>query len=73
MVRALGKEGWQRQIQAMKDDARRWRSLSEVEQNAEGMAEYLGIPYAEALQRAKEEEAYFEERRRSRSEAEDDC
>jgi hypothetical protein len=62
LERTLGKEGWQRQIQDMKAEAERWRSLSDVEQNAEGMAEYLEIPYAEALRRAEEEDLEYHRR-----------
>jgi hypothetical protein len=67
LVKALGEEGWQQQIQDMKAEAERWRSLSDVEQNAEGIAEHLGIPYAEALRHAEEEEADLEEHRRSQN------
>ncbi len=66
LERVLEKEGWQQQIQDMKAEAKRWRSLSDVEQNAEGIAEHLGISYAEALRRAEEEEADLEEHRRSK-------
>ncbi len=72
IVGALGEECWRRHIRAMKEDAERWRSLSEAEQEAEELAEHLGIPYEEALRRAEEEEAYLEERRRSGGEPEND-
>lgn len=66
----LGEDGYQQLIRAKKAEAEHWRSLSDAEQHAEDLMEHLGIPYEEALQRAEEEEAYFEERRRSRGEPE---
>ena len=66
LERALGKEGWQEQIGNMKAEAKRRRSLSQVERDAEDISEFLRIPYEEALQRAKEDEA----RRRSKDKPE---
>ena len=51
LVLALGEDGWRRHIEAMKTEAKRWNSLSEVEQEVEGWVEY-GLPYEEALQMA---------------------
>jgi hypothetical protein len=72
VVRALGEERWRRHVRAMRDEAKRWCSLSEAQQEAESMAEHLDIPYEDALRRVEEEEAYFEERRRSKAESEND-
>jgi hypothetical protein len=44
LVLAIGKDGWRRHIEAMKTEAKRWNSLSEVEQEVEGWVEY-GLPY----------------------------
>jgi hypothetical protein len=52
---AIGKDGWRRHIEAMRAEAKRWNSLSDVEQEAEGFVEYLGLPYEEALRIAEEE------------------
>jgi hypothetical protein len=52
---AIGKDGWRRQIEDMRAEAKRWNSLSDVEQEAEGFVEYLGLPYEEALRIAEEE------------------
>ena len=41
LVAALGEEGWQAQVQAMKDEAQRWRSRSEIERRGELEAEAL--------------------------------
>ncbi len=68
----LGHRGWQQRVRDMKAEAELWGSLSVAEQHAEDLAEHLGIPYEEALQIAKKEEAYFEGRRRSRGELEND-
>jgi hypothetical protein len=51
LVLALGEDGWRRHIEAMKAEAKRWNSLSEVEQEVEGWVEY-GLPYKEALRMA---------------------
>jgi hypothetical protein len=58
---ALGEEGWLSQIEAMKAEAARWRSLSEVRREAEAEAEALGIPYEEAL-RCLDDEGRREDR-----------
>jgi hypothetical protein len=52
---AIGKDGWRRHIEAMRVEAKRWNSLSGVEQEAEGFVESLGLPYEEALRIAEEE------------------
>jgi len=51
---ALGENGWRRHIEAMKAEAKRWNSLSEVEQEVEGWIEY-GLPYEEALRMATQD------------------
>jgi hypothetical protein len=51
LVLAIGEDGWRRHIEAMKAEAKRWNSLSEVEQEVEARVEY-GLPYEEALQLA---------------------
>ncbi|MDX5895285.1 hypothetical protein [Rubrobacter radiotolerans] len=53
---ALGKEGWQTQIEAMRAEAERWRSLTPVQREAEDEAEALDIPYEDALQRVEEKQ-----------------
>jgi hypothetical protein len=55
LVAALGEEGWQAQAQAMKDEATRWHSRSEVQRRAELEAEALGVEYDEVLKRLEEE------------------
>jgi hypothetical protein len=55
LVAALGEVGWQAQAQAMKEEAKRWHSRSEIERRAELEAEALGIPYDEVLKRLEEE------------------
>ena len=55
LVAALGEEGWQAQVQAMKDEAQRWRSRSEIERRGELEAEAFGVPYDEVLGRLEEE------------------
>ena len=47
LVAALGEEGWQAQVQAMKEEAQRWRSRSEIERRGELEAEAFGVPYDE--------------------------
>ena len=44
LVAALGEAGWRAQAQAMKDEAERWHSRSEVQRRAELEAEALGVP-----------------------------
>lgn len=51
LVLAIGEDGWRRHIEAMKAEAKRWNSLSEMEQEVEGWIEY-GLPYEEALRMA---------------------
>ena len=51
LVLALGEDGWRRHIEAMKAEAKRWNSLSVVEQEVEDWVEY-GLPYEEALRMA---------------------
>jgi hypothetical protein len=60
---ALGKEGWQEHIEAMKAEAKRWKALDEIEQSAESTSVHLGIPYEEALRIEKKETARMRERR----------
>jgi hypothetical protein len=55
LVAALSEEGWQAQAQAMKDEANRWHSRSEIQRRAELEAEALGVPYDEVLKRLEEE------------------
>jgi hypothetical protein len=55
LVAALGEEGWRVQAQAMKDEAQRWHSRSEIQRQAELEAEALGIPYDEVLKRLEEQ------------------
>jgi hypothetical protein len=56
LERALGKEGWLRQAEAMRIEAERWLSLTDAEREAELEVDALGVPYEEALRRAREEE-----------------
>lgn len=58
----LGEEGWHGQAEAMKAKAERRSSLSEVECEAEDVAESLGIPYDEALKVVEEEKDKARER-----------
>jgi hypothetical protein len=55
LVAALGEVGWQAQAQAMKEEAKRWHSRSEIERRAELEAEALGDPFDEVLKRLGEE------------------
>lgn len=48
LERALGAEGWRKQVETMRAEAKRWRSMSEPEREAELEAEALGIPPEEA-------------------------
>ncbi len=54
LVAALGEEGWRMQAQAMKDEAERWHSRSEIQRQAELETEALGVPYEEVLRRLEE-------------------
>ena len=54
MTDALGEEGWRDKAQAMKDEAERWHSRSEVQRQAELEAEALGLPYEEVLKHLEE-------------------
>ena len=54
LVAALGEEGWRDQAQAMKDEAERWHSTSEIQRRAELEAEALGVPYEEVLEHLEE-------------------
>jgi hypothetical protein len=56
LERALGKEGWRRLAEAMRTEAERWLSLTDAEREAELEVDALGVPYEEALRRAREEE-----------------
>ena len=55
LVAALGEEGWRAQAQAMKEEAQRWHSRSDIQRQAELEAEALVIPYEEVLKRLEEE------------------
>ena len=55
LVAALSEEGWRAQAQAMKEEANRWHSRSEIQRRAELEAEALGVPYEEVLKRLEEE------------------
>ncbi|WP_143527466.1 sigma-70 region 4 domain-containing protein [Rubrobacter xylanophilus] len=59
----LGEEGWQGQVEAMKEEAKRRRGMSEVEREAEDLAEAFGIPYEEALKHVEEEREQNRERK----------
>ncbi len=61
----LGKEGWLTHVEAMKEESRRRRGMSEVERDAEDAAEALGIPHEEALKLVEEERVKARERGRS--------
>jgi len=54
LVVALGEEGWRAHAQAMKDEAQRWHSRSEIQRRAELQAEALGVPYEEILKHLEE-------------------
>ena len=54
LVAALGEEGWRAQAQAMKEEAQRWHSRSEIQRRAELEAEALGVPYEEVLKHLEE-------------------
>jgi hypothetical protein len=57
LVAALGEEGWPDQAQAMRDEARRWHSRSEIQRRAELEAEALGVPYEEVHKHLEERQA----------------
>jgi hypothetical protein len=57
LVAALGEAGWRAQAQAMKDEAERWHSRSEVQRRAELEAEALGVPYEEVLKHLEERQS----------------
>ena len=52
---ALGEYGWKAQVRAMKDEAKRWRSKSTIQRQAELEAEALDVPYDEVLRSLEEE------------------
>jgi len=54
LVAALGEVGWRDQARAMKEEAQRWHSRSEVQRRAELEAEALGIPYEDVLKHPEE-------------------
>jgi hypothetical protein len=54
LVVALGEEVWRAHAQAMKDEARRWYSRSEIQRRAELQAEALGVPYEEVFRHLEE-------------------
>ena len=51
----LGDEGYASHVEAMKEEASRRHSMSEVEREAEDLAEAFAIPYEDALRRVEEE------------------
>src|SRR5919107_2100815 len=57
LVVALGEEGWRAHAQAMKDEAQRWHSRSEIQRRAELQAEALGVPYEEILRHLEERQS----------------
>lgn len=54
LEQALGKEGWQEHIEAMRTEAARWRSLSDEERGYERLAEWLGKSVEEVRREHKE-------------------
>lgn len=50
---ALREDGWSRQTEAMKAEAKRWNSLGKKEQELELLAEEWGVPtsFARVIQR----------------------
>jgi transcriptional regulator with XRE-family HTH domain len=52
---ALGEEGWLTQIEAMRAESARWRSLNDARREAEAEAEALGIPYEKTLRCLEDE------------------
>ena len=62
----LGDEGYASHVEAMKEEARRRRSMSEVEREAEDLAEAFGITYEDALRRVEEERDLSLQRRGAR-------
>ena len=52
---ALGEDGWKAQVRAMKDEAKRWRSKSTIQHQAELEVEALDVPYDEVLRSLEEE------------------
>jgi hypothetical protein len=63
LERTLGKEGWQKQVEAMKDEKARFFSLSSADQGAVCMSEQERIPFQEALRLVREEETRDKQRR----------
>ncbi len=60
----LGGEGYASHVQAMKEEARRRRGMSDAEREAEDLAEDFGISYEEALRRVEEERDRLRERQK---------
>lgn len=53
----LGDEGYASHVEAMKEESKRRRRMSETEREAEDLAEAFGIPYEDALERIEQERA----------------
>jgi hypothetical protein len=60
----LGGEGYASHVQAIKEEARRRRGMSDAEREAEDLAEDFGISYEEALRRVEEERDRLRERQK---------
>ncbi len=59
---ALGEEGYESHVEAMKEEAKRRRGMSETQREAEDLSETFGIPYEDALERVAEERAQYQKR-----------
>ena len=44
LIKALGTDGWSKQVETMKTEAARWNSLSDKEKLRETLADEYGIP-----------------------------
>lgn len=58
----LGEEGYASHVESMKEEGKRRRGMSEIEREAEDLAEIFGIPYEDALEQVEEEQAQTCER-----------
>ncbi len=58
----LGDEGYASHVEAMKEEAKRRRDMSEIEREAEDLSEAFRIPYEDALERVEEERAQSQKR-----------
>ncbi len=54
LERTLSKQGWNEQVQHMKNEAVSWHSLGAVEKKAKHLFEHWGYPFERALQIARE-------------------